>query len=232
MTPFDASARKKKLIERYNKEYLSYDKTRSSWVNGYVGLVEQEVVLSSLKHRVILEIGTGTGRYACLLRDKYYVGIDLSRNMLSKAKHKARGSYIRADGENLPFRERMFNSVLCSRTFRFIPNPLRALGEMHRVLVKGGRCVISVDFLRDFYAYRMAGLVFKRFPLEAHYRRDEITKLLKIGGFKMIYYASPFVFPETFYQKAPTSLWKFLKLLDDRLSRFIKGWFIVVVGKP
>jgi ubiquinone/menaquinone biosynthesis C-methylase UbiE len=223
---------KKKIQERYRKEYSHYDKTRSSWVKGYVGLIEREVIFSFLKGTRILEVGAGTGRYACSLKSKNYVGIDLSYNMLKVAKEKSpEAFFICGDGENLPFREETFDTIICSRTFRFIPNPSKALTEAHRVLKEGGRCIITVDFLRDFYGYKIAQFIFKKFPCEIHYWIHEITELYKNARFKIVYQETPFNFPETFYQKVPLPLWKFVKWVDDRLKKWIKGWFLIVVGK-
>jgi ubiquinone/menaquinone biosynthesis C-methylase UbiE len=222
---------KESLRKRYDKEYVCYDETRSPWLSGYVGTVEQGIILSSLKRNTILEVGTGTGRYAALLNDRNYVGIDLSHNMLDKAKERTSSVYICADGENLPFQDGTFDSVICSRTFRFIPNPLKALKEARRVLRKGGRCIISVDFLRDFYGYRIAQSVFGKFPYETHYRVDEMLDLYRNAGFRIIRQEMPFSLPETFYRRVPHSLWKIVRLVDRRLERWLRGWFLIIVGE-
>lgn len=222
---------KKKLKERYDKEYVFYDKTRSSWMLGYLGSVEQRVILSFLKKDSVLEIGTGTGRYAALLKNRNYVGIDLSSKMLSRAKKRSSDSLICADAENLPFREGTFNNVICSRTFRFIPNPLKALKETCRVLKKEGSCIVSVDFLKDFYGYKVAHFVFKGYSYETHYHIKEIRDLFRKAGLQIVHQEILFNFPETFYQKIPHSLWRPVEKADSILKKWVKGWFLITVGK-
>lgn len=224
------SRHKRKIKQRYQEEFSSYDKTRSIWMAGYPGAVEQEIILSFLKQNPILEIGTGTGRYASLLKNENYVGIDLSVNMLNEAREKDSNMLICADGENLPFREETFSNVICSRTFRFLPNPVKALRESRRVLIKGGNCIVSVDLLKDFYGYRVARMIFKRYPYETHYRVREVIDLYRKAGLKVVYQKMPFNFPESFYQHVPRSLWKLVRWFDSRL-KWTKGWFLIVVGK-
>jgi ubiquinone/menaquinone biosynthesis C-methylase UbiE len=200
-------------------------------MTGYPGAVEQEIIFSFLEGGPTLEIGTGTGRFACLLKNKGYFGIDLSRNMLNKAREKASNILIIADGENLPFRGETFSNVICSRTFRFIPNPLKALSESHRVLRKGGKCIVSLDLLRDFYGYKIARMIFKAYHYETHYKTQEVFDLYKKSAFKIIFQDMPFTFPETLYKYVPRSSWKLVRWMDNRLKKRVKGWFIVVVGK-
>lgn len=227
----DGVLHKTSLKERYDKEYVWYDKTRSSWMTGYTGSVEQETILSSLSENMILEIGTGTGRYAVLLRNRNYVGIDLNRKMLNKARERAPGVFIIAEAETLPFREAVFESIMCSRTFRFIQTPSKTLGEARRVLRKGGICVISVDFLRDFYGYKTAQSIFGKYPYETHYHVHELIDLYEKAKLAVIDKKMPFAFPETFYHRLPRSLWSVMRKLDTLLSKIVRGWLVVIIGK-
>lgn len=222
---------KNELRKRYDREYVAYDRTRSGWVSGYVGLTEQKVILRHLKGNTILEIGSGTGRYASLLKNQNYVGIDLSRKMIGNARRKASVVLLSADGENLPFQDGVFDSVICSRTFRFLPEPLKALKEARRVLKKRGRCVVSVDFLKNYYLYRVAHFIFKKYPYETHYRCKEIVDLYIEAGFKTLSQNLLFNLPETIYSILPHRMWKLLQFMDAGLKRLKKGWFFVIVGE-
>lgn len=90
----------------------------------------------------VLEVGIGTGKNL-----KYYkketsgFGIDLSEGMLSKAisAAKERGvNLIQMDVENLGFKDNSFDTVLTSFVFCSVPDPVKGLQEIRRVLKPGG----------------------------------------------------------------------------------------------
>lgn len=97
---------------------------------------------------LILDVATGTARMPlALLHDDRFrgsiVALDLSRKMLRQAEHKLRpyaGRYalIRRDAGDLPFPDETFDAVSCLEALEFMPDPVRVLGEMARVLRPGG----------------------------------------------------------------------------------------------
>jgi ubiquinone/menaquinone biosynthesis C-methylase UbiE len=69
-------------------------------------------------------------------------GIDMSREMLRRAKSRARAYAGRlrlqcADALALPFPDASFDMGVTSCTMCSVPDPARALGELHRVLRPG-----------------------------------------------------------------------------------------------
>ena len=102
---------------------------------------------------VILEVATGTGRLPLALLRQWdfhgrVVGLDLSRKMLSVARHRTaaqlhRVGLIREDALALPFPDGCFDAVTCIEALEFLPNPWAALREMARVLRPGGQLLIS-----------------------------------------------------------------------------------------
>ncbi len=50
---------------------------------------------------------------------------------------------ILVDAQGLPFREGVFDLVLCTQVFGYIPNLSSVVGEIHRVLKPGGRAILS-----------------------------------------------------------------------------------------
>ncbi len=75
---------------------------------------------------------------------------DLSDGMIEAARKVAdeRGThnvaFERMDAEHLDLPARAFDVALCSLGLMYVPDPLNALQEMHRVLVSGGRAVAVV----------------------------------------------------------------------------------------
>lgn len=107
-----------------------------------------------------LDIGCGPGRLvveACRrvgsLGGAY--GVDLSPQMIMLARRKATrecpaADFRQASAQHLPFDNGFFDAVVCSFVMHHLPDDSErriAVGEMHRVLRKGGRLVL-VDFAK------------------------------------------------------------------------------------
>ena len=106
-------------------------------------------------HENILDIGTGTGvvalQAAQLIDSGKVTGIDLSEEMLAKAKNKAarlkveqKVHFIQMDAESLNFDDEKFDAVVSLFALLHFPEPLTALEEIYRILRPGGRMVIGV----------------------------------------------------------------------------------------
>jgi ubiquinone/menaquinone biosynthesis C-methylase UbiE len=97
----------------------------------------------------ILDVGCGTGTMGLVLAQMRYhvIGIDISEEMIAKARKKAEEggiaiTLISADAECLPFEDGSFDAVVTRHLLWTIPCPDIALREWHRVLVPGGRVII------------------------------------------------------------------------------------------
>ena len=119
----------------------------------------------------LLDIGCGTGRYALPLAECLscrVCGLDLSRKMLEEARAKPEASlcdWVLADAEEIPFTESSFDFCLLSLVIHHVDDRDRSLGNVLRVLVPGGRCLIrtcshkQMEQLPDYFffppAYRI-----------------------------------------------------------------------------
>ena len=81
----------------------------------------------------ILDVGCGTGIVGEYFKDKHdVIGIDNSKEMLKKAKIKT----ILGKAENLPFEDKIFDTVISLTTLQNFENIEKAIKEMERVCRK------------------------------------------------------------------------------------------------
>ncbi len=101
---------------------------------------------------VALDVGSGPGNVTASLaraagRDGLALGVDISEPMLARAvsaEARPNVGFLRADAQQLPFRDGIFDAVTSLAVLQLIPNPATTLAEMARVLKPGGRVAIMV----------------------------------------------------------------------------------------
>jgi ubiquinone/menaquinone biosynthesis C-methylase UbiE len=129
-----------------------------------------------------VEIGVGTGRFAVPLGVSF--GIDPSRKMLEVARQ--RGVRVcQAVGEQLPFRDGQFDTVLLVTVICFVDDVPTLLRELRRVLKRGGHLLIGFmnrnSELGRLYEQRKEGSVFYR---DAHfYSVERVAGWVEEAGF-------------------------------------------------
>lgn len=101
----------------------------------------------------VLEIGVGTGLNLPLYpRDCSVTGIDISAEMLQKARGRAKDLGLTnvtlglMDASNLEFPDDSFNHVLATYVISAVPDPVKTLLEMRRVCRPSGHLVMLNHF--------------------------------------------------------------------------------------
>jgi ubiquinone/menaquinone biosynthesis C-methylase UbiE len=103
---------------------------------------------SAVNGSVVLEVGVGTGKnFPYYPASARVFAIDFSPEMLKRAIQKVKkfGLNIEVrtmDVEEMDFPDNYFDSVVASFVFCSVPNPIRGLCEVKRVLRGGGRLVL------------------------------------------------------------------------------------------
>lgn len=102
----------------------------------------------------VLEVAIGTGRNLPFYeKDIDLTGIDLSSETLRLARGRAERHgidvrLIEGDGQDLPFEDEIFDTVIAGLCMCNFPDPIAAVGEMKRVLKPGGS-LVSLDHVRS-----------------------------------------------------------------------------------
>jgi SAM-dependent methyltransferase len=103
----------------------------------------------------VLDVACGTGLVSFRAAEAVgaqgaVVGTDISERMVETvrriAAERAVGNIVfeRADAEELPFADGAFDAALCALGLMYVPDPVRALSEMRRLLRPGGTAAAAV----------------------------------------------------------------------------------------
>ena len=145
---------------KLNKELASYDSRKYFSPAYYIGSIDMPTAFSAHLHGKCIDIGCGDMPFRSLI-EKYvsqYDSVDIEKRV-SGVK------YI-ADIQNMSMiHSDSYDSALCIDVLEHVPNPFKAISEIHRILKKGAQLVCSVPHLsrlheepHDYYRYTKYGL--------------------------------------------------------------------------
>jgi ubiquinone/menaquinone biosynthesis C-methylase UbiE len=139
-----------------------------------------------LNGRRVLDVGSGTGRFAAALSQRAKVwGVDQSPEMLEVARARAPGvRFKEATAYELPFKDGWFERATMWLVVHLVDRP-RAYAEIRRVLAPGGRIAVAtfdpsyfgLFWFRDYFP-SMEEIDRARFPT-----RDDFEAELGAAGF-------------------------------------------------
>lgn len=119
---------------------LLYDIVLAPFEAMNLGKLREELL--SHAHGKILEIGSGTGlNLPYYPQDTVIIGIEPDRSMRHKSLERAENFHAQVmdgDAMALPFPDEEFDTVVGTLVFCTIPDPQKAMEEVHRVLKPGG----------------------------------------------------------------------------------------------
>ncbi len=164
-----------------------WERIRKSYFDDRVTSIAIEKLLPH--NLVIADVGCGTGSLTFELARfaRKVIGVDLSVEMLRRARGLARERDIRnvefrvGDALQLPVPSHSVDAAFCVMVLHFLPDPQRAIAELCRITDDGGR-VILVDlvshtqvWMREQMAHRWLG--FDKSSIEAWFRKAGIRQL-------------------------------------------------------
>ena len=121
-----------------NKHNLWWHRKRLKYVFSFLLEILKESQLATFADIGCAE-GYYIGRVAAIYSDVRCVGADIARTYVKKAKKSVKRSNVDftvCDIENLPFKERCFDIVLCSEVLEHVPNHRKAFAELYRIARK------------------------------------------------------------------------------------------------
>jgi len=166
-----------------------WERIRKSYFDDRVtSLAIEKLVPSGL---VLADVGCGTGSLTFELARfaQRVIAIDLSREMVRRARRAAKEREVRnvefrlGDAGNLPLEGRSVHAAFCAMVLHFLEDPARAIAELCRITRVGGS-VILVDlvphdqgWMREEMAHRWLG-----------FERSSVEKWLRAGGAARVEY--------------------------------------------
>jgi phosphatidylethanolamine/phosphatidyl-N-methylethanolamine N-methyltransferase len=131
-----------------------YDKTF-----GKVSTVGRKHVVDVINQRGgrVLEVGVGTGLSLCdYKRELEVVGIDLSPDMLEKARERVANDGLthvtglhEMDASELTFPDASFDTVVAMYVMTVVPDPEKVMRELARVTKPGGEVILVNHFSQE-----------------------------------------------------------------------------------
>jgi ubiquinone/menaquinone biosynthesis C-methylase UbiE len=222
---------------RYQKPY---SRLYHEWWN------KKMLSLVTVKGRV-LDNGCGTGMLGEILSGKaeMVIGLDISEKMLKYARTRMDKAVL-GDSQQLPFADNTFNLVIGRSILHHLPDPLKGIEEMARVLQDGGEMIIA-DTNRSVLSriQRLIANKGKHFSNDhKNMLRTQLIRMVeKFFTIEKIYYfgylAYPIGFPDIVdigkYLPFPIAFTRVLVKIDEIIGRipFIRtqSWAIMIKAK-
>ena len=149
-----------------------------------------ELIRPIVRHKTVLELATGTGLIAKHIVNAaaHIEATDASAEMIAEAKRDNRSAKLHfsvQDMFRLPYAEESFDVVIVSNALHIVPQPEKALAEIHRVLRDDGVLIAPTfthaenSFFGNSKAFflKLAG-----FPLYSRWTSEEYLCFLQQNG--------------------------------------------------
>ena len=172
-------------VKRAYRRYVAVYDAIFGWVlqRGRVSAIRRANTSAGQR---ILEIGVGTGLCLDLYRrDAHVVGIDVSPEMLEKARSRVAQLNLRhvdallvMNADEIVFPDHSFDAVVACYVVTVLPDLAKAAGELRRVCADGGTIVVVSRFSSEkALVQRIEGLfvsVLRRVGLASHIQLQQL----------------------------------------------------------
>jgi ubiquinone/menaquinone biosynthesis C-methylase UbiE len=199
-------------------------------IGEYVASTQARVLanmVGRIQDRLILDVGTGTGRAALLMArgGARVTAVDASNEMLEVARQRAAGEHAqirfqRGDAHALQFRDREFDVVICLRLLMHAPDWRSCMAELCRVAERlvifdypaaGSVALVESVARRTVHAFGVRTQAYRVLSDRA------IRRALDASGFRVRSVHRQFVLPIAFHRLIGSR--RFTIWLEHRLDR-------------
>jgi len=217
----------KKGQKWYREEDIaeSYDESRFSGGGKVLDFREKKMLLSLVdpKDKEILDIATGTGRFAKLLSSKggCVIGLDASREMLMQNEVEN----IQGDALNLPFKDKSFDISISMRFFHLLDQE-----DIEDFILEVKRVTKEKFVFESLHPLSLRILYQWALPQGSSLYSNSLLKkkFSDLPGVKEVDFYQKFIIPYGFYQYLPLDIGEKVNELDEKISANQK-WFTSTV---
>lgn len=93
----------------------------------------------------VLDVGAGTGRYRKLFRHCEYKAHDFGQT--PELRNKYTSLDYQSDIVNIPVPDNSFDAILCTEVLEHVPEPIRAVHEMARIMRRGEAAPVCTPWM-------------------------------------------------------------------------------------
>ena len=149
-----------------------------------------ELIRPIVRHKTVLELATGTGLIAKNIVNAaaHIEATDASAEMIAEAKRDNRSAKLYFSVQDmfcLPYANQSSDVVIVSNALHIVPQPEKALAEIHRVLKDGG-VLIAPTFTHagNSFSGKVKAFFMKLagFPLHSKWTSEEYLRFLQQNG--------------------------------------------------
>jgi len=218
-----------KLIKKYwDIEANNYDNSHLKIATSglYVEQRRRECILPLINNTNIngksLDAACGTGYYLQFFSNNECIGSDIAEKMIKRCREKGLENILVGDYEALPFKDNIFDMVLCINSFHYTKKPEKVLYEINRVLKEDGVVILTYfNFLNPRTTVHLIRDIFRvKTNIEQRYMHTSIQKMLNKAGFKVIEsYGCNFSPYPVNGKKRNEAVLKFLEFFEKKIKR-------------
>lgn len=151
-----------------------------------------EIIMGMVeKQGLCIDIGCGSSKIIQNLPNA--IGMDLDLKKLRFLKDTGR-TLVKGDIHRLPFKNKVFDEVICSEVIEHIPKSRVELKELNRIIVDGGILILGTPDYASFWWNLIEWFYARILPNAyaeghiAHYTYAELLRLLEESGFEVLTY--------------------------------------------
>jgi ubiquinone/menaquinone biosynthesis C-methylase UbiE/uncharacterized protein YbaR (Trm112 family) len=131
---------KQRTADSFAYEWQRFGALRDQWRKNFIDYMQPHP-LESFSGRLLLDVGTGSGRHAFYAAEQgaRVVAVDLGRSIdVARGNLPANALTVQADAERLPFEPGTFDFVMSVGVLHHLPDPQRALERIAPMARPGG----------------------------------------------------------------------------------------------